>query len=170
MGRPSTFVRANLPAARDVRFSQGRPVALLGDVALGAFTLPRLAVTDVSPEDGAGQVPPSAQVTVSFSRPLEAATVTEQTVLLRAQDAVLGPLVPATVTVQETRILVAPRAPLPTNTELFLTVLPTVHGRGWRGAGRALRLALPHESGGWRGSARSRMYSRPRARWTAAPG
>ena len=129
-GTASTFVRANLPGARDVAFSQGRPVALLGDSALGAFTLPRLAVTGVEPVDGADQVSLTAQVKVSFSRLLDASTVNEQTVLLRAQDAVLGPVVPASVTVEESRILLTPLAPLPTHTDLFLSVLPTVSAEG----------------------------------------
>ncbi|MET0404445.1 MAG: Ig-like domain-containing protein, partial [Cystobacter sp.] len=129
-GSASTFVRANLPGARDVAFSQGRPVALLGDWALGAFTLPRLAVTGMNPVDGADQVALSPRVTVSFSRPLDAASVDEQSVMLRARDAVLGTVVSASVEVEEGRVILTPRAPLPTNTDVFVTVLPTVSAEG----------------------------------------
>ncbi|HYO67233.1 MAG TPA: IPT/TIG domain-containing protein, partial [Archangium sp.] len=126
-GRTETFARANLPEALGVVVANGGPLAVYGNVELASFSLPRFSVVDVAPADGAEQVAlaaPELQLSVELSAPPDPATVTSSTVVLRASDAILGPVVNATVEVEEQgrRILVKPVSKLPTSTDLFLTV------------------------------------------------
>ncbi|WP_158626148.1 Ig-like domain-containing protein, partial [Corallococcus praedator] len=101
-GFAKTFVRANLPAARDVALHDSRPFALFGDQGVVDFNLPRFLVTDVLPADGADQVAPSGRdpkVVVTFTSPIDATSILPTTAVLRAGRQMDGAVIPATVTV-----------------------------------------------------------------------
>ncbi|MHB8876676.1 MAG: Ig-like domain-containing protein, partial [Myxococcaceae bacterium] len=123
-GTARTLVRANLPRANRVSHGLGGAVALFGDRSVATFSLPSLLVTDVLPGDGSQAVPlaaPELSIAVELSAPPEPGTLASA-VTLRAQDAAIGPVVPATVSVTGRRISIVPSAPLSTATQYFVTL------------------------------------------------
>ncbi|WP_194869333.1 Ig-like domain-containing protein, partial [Myxococcus sp. AB025B] len=85
-GIASKLVHANIPEAQDVLLTPSGPMTLFGHAGVAEFTVPRLLVTDVTPEDGAEQVAlsgSSLNLSVGFSQPLDAQTVTSARVALR---------------------------------------------------------------------------------------
>ena len=121
-GSLATFAHANLPTASSVSHAHGEALALLEQEALAAFVLPQLAVTAVTPFDGQDQIALNASVSVELSAPPDPATVTAANVVLRFQDPVIGPAVPATLSVQGQLIVVAPQAALQPAAQYFLQV------------------------------------------------
>ncbi|HZI15279.1 MAG TPA: Ig-like domain-containing protein, partial [Myxococcus sp.] len=125
-GSAKTLVRANLPAASKVAHAAGGAVAVFGD-RLAHFQLQRLVVTSVQPADGERQVPvasPELAIQVELSTAPDASSLGSGTVVLRAADPLLGPVMTATVEVVGRMLRVIPSRPLALGTEYFLTVGP----------------------------------------------
>ncbi|MBS2022466.1 MAG: Ig-like domain-containing protein, partial [Deltaproteobacteria bacterium] len=135
-GAPHAFVHANLPSQSQVAEAKGGAVAVLqGPVigspgaALGAFVLPQLSVTQMTPPDREEQVAvqaPELAIELELSIPADPASLTQSSMVLRAQDAVIGPVVPATVTAAGRKIVIAPTSALSLATTYFLTLTTDV--------------------------------------------
>jgi hypothetical protein len=123
------LVRANLTSASQVAVVAGGVVAFdpgtpYQGAQVRAYALPRLVVTGISPPDGAegvGLQEPELAITVELSAsatPVSAAA----SVVLRAQDPVIGPQVAATVEVADRRLYVHPSAKLDVGKTYYVTV------------------------------------------------
>ncbi|WP_415835370.1 Ig-like domain-containing protein, partial [Corallococcus soli] len=121
-GAVTPFVRANLPRAGGVTLASGTPVALYGDEGGAVFTLPRFAVTGVTPWDGSPDVAVDSAVALEFSAPPDGAEVTAETVMLREGDPVLGRRVTATLTASGRTVTLTPDEDLTVSTPYFVVV------------------------------------------------
>ncbi len=124
-GTGSKVVRANLATAGFVAQGAGTALAVDGITGVAAFTMPKLLVVNSSPADGAEQVAPAAPelvIDVELTAPPAQATLTASSVVLRAQDQTIGPVVPTSVVVNGRHAIVTPSVKLDLATAYFLTL------------------------------------------------